>query len=96
VRVFGCDHDRMDDRARSFTHFIGNRCFLRIEGGRCAALVVDVADPARPRFLCSIYEARPDVCRALERGSGVCQGERHEKADRPLLAVEALIRRAKG
>jgi uncharacterized protein len=93
VRVFGCDHDRMDDRARAFTHFIGNRCYLRLEDGHCAALVVD---PAGPRFLCSIYEARPDVCRALERGGGVCRAERHEKGERPLLAVEALIRRAKG
>lgn len=96
VRVFGCDWDRMDERARAFTHFLGNRCYLRIEEGRCAALVVDVAgvpEGKAPRFLCSIYEARPDVCRSLERGGGACRSDRHAKSDRPLLAVEALLRR---
>lgn len=91
VRVFGVDWDRMDDRARDFTSFLGNRCYMRMEGGRCAALVID---PVARTFLCSIYEARPDCCRALERGSGNCRADLHEKAERPLLAVEALLRRA--
>jgi Fe-S-cluster containining protein len=90
VRVFGTDWDRMDDRARELTQFIGNRCYMRIEDGRCAALVID---PDAMRFRCSIYEMRPDCCRALERGTGACLGERHEKAERPLLAAEALLRR---
>jgi hypothetical protein len=90
VRVFGLDWDRLDDRARELTHFIGNRCFMRIEDGRCAALVID---PEARRFTCSIYEMRPDCCRALERGMGACLGELHEKAERPLIAVEALLRR---
>jgi Fe-S-cluster containining protein len=99
VRVFGYDWDRMDDRARTFAHFLGNRCYLRIEDGHCAALVIepgDARDARAPRYLCSIYEVRPDACRALERGSGACRGERHEKGERPLLAVEALLRRARG
>lgn len=90
VRVFGCDMDRMDERAAAFTHFIGNRCYMRIEGGRCAALAID---PIAKRFLCSIYEMRPDCCRSLERGSGGCLGELHTKAERPLLAVEALLKK---
>ena len=90
IRVFGVDLDRMDDRAQALTHFIGNRCYMRIEDGHCAALIID---PEARRFLCSIYEVRPDCCRVLERGHGTCLGELHEKADRPLLAVEALLRR---
>ncbi len=93
IRVFGCDWDRMDDRARTFAEFQGNRCFMRIEDGRCAALTID---PAGPRFLCAIYPQRPDACRALERGSGACRGERHEKGERPLYAVERLLRRDGG
>jgi len=89
VRVFGCDLDRMDERAQAFTHFLGNRCFMRLDEGHCAALVID---PDLRRFVCSIYEARPDCCRALERGSGACRADRHEKAARPLLAVESLLR----
>jgi Fe-S-cluster containining protein len=92
VRVFGFDLDRMDDRARAYTHFLGNRCYMRIEEGRCAALVID---PSGPRFLCAIYEARPDVCRSLERGTGACLGERREKGERPLLAALALVRRGR-
>jgi Fe-S-cluster containining protein len=92
VRVFGCDWDRMDERARSFTHFLGNRCYMRLDEGRCAALEIEAVGPAGPRFTCAIYEVRPDACRALERGSGTCRGERHEKGERPLLAVERLLR----
>ena len=88
LRVFGCDHDRMDDRARELTYFAGNRCFMRIEDGRCVALVID---PERRRFVCSIYEMRPDTCRSLERGSGACRGELATKAERPLLAVDRLL-----
>lgn len=91
VRVFGCDHDRMDDRARELTHFVENRCYMRIEDGRCAALTLDAASG---RFLCSIYEVRPDCCRGLERGSGACRGELHEKRERPLIALERLRRSA--
>jgi Fe-S-cluster containining protein len=88
VRVFGCDHDRMDDRARTFTEFRGNRCYMRVEGGRCAALVID---PIARRLTCAIYDARPDCCRSLERGGGSCRADRHEKAERPLVAIERLL-----
>ena len=92
LRVFGCDHDRMDDRALAQTHFLGNRCHMRMEDGHCASLVVDAE---RRRYVCSIYAARPDTCRALERGSGACRGEIATKADRPLLAVERLLTAAR-
>jgi uncharacterized protein len=90
VRVFGADWDRMDEKAHELTQFIGNRCYMRIEDGRCAALVID---PLARRFTCSIYEVRPDCCRVLQRGQGHCLGELHEKAHRPLIAIEALLRR---
>jgi uncharacterized protein len=96
VRVFGCDMDRMDDEALQYTDFLGHQCFLRIEDGHCAALQIDPGDPGRPgsqpRFTCAIYDMRPDVCRSLERGSGACRADRHEKAERPLIAVETLLR----
>ena len=85
--MFGIDVDRMDERAQSFTHFIGNRAFMRMEEGRCAALDID---PDRRTFSCSIYEMRPDVCRSLERGTGACRGEYEAKADRPDVAIARL------
>jgi len=87
IRVFGIDYDRMDDDARAFTHFIGNRCYMQIDDDHCAALTIDTSG----RFVCRIYSMRPDVCRSLERGSGACAGELSEKRERPLLAVEALL-----
>lgn len=93
VRVFGCDWDRMDDRARGYAEFLGNRCYMRLDQGHCAALGIDLGGPGgAPRFLCAIYEQRPDVCHSLERGSGACHADRHEKGERPLLAVARLAR----
>ena len=66
------------------TQFIGNRVYMRMAEGHCAALTYDSASA---EFLCSIYERRPDVCRALERGSGHCAAERAEKSERPLVML---------
>jgi Fe-S-cluster containining protein len=88
LRVFGCDYERLGDEAERLTHFIDNRAYMRLAEGHCAALTYE-ADSAR--FLCSIYERRPDVCRALERGSGQCAADRAEKSEEPLV----MIRRAR-
>jgi uncharacterized protein len=84
VRVDGADHARIGERTDELTIFVGNRCYMRMYQGHCAALVVDVASR---RFVCSIYATRPAICRDLERASTACRGEIHEKADRPLLAL---------
>ena len=84
LRVFGRDYERLGEDAERLTHFIDNRAFLRIEDNHCAALTYDSASE---RFLCSIYERRPDVCRALERGSGHCAAERAEKAEERLVMI---------
>jgi len=89
IRVFGVDYDRMDDNARALTDFLGNRCFMRLKDGHCAALV---PDPDTKRFVCSIYPMRPDACRSLDRGSSACLGELSLKANRPPLALERLVR----
>lgn len=84
LRVLGVDYERLGERAQELTVFIENRAYMRLEDGHCAALTLD---GVRGLFLCSVYEDRPDVCRWLERGSGHCRAERHEKAERPLLAL---------
>lgn len=91
VRVSGDDHARLGDEAERVTHFLGHRCYLRIEDGRCAALEVTLeADGVTGRFACRVYPARPALCRELERGSPACRAERHEKAERPRAALVAL------
>jgi Fe-S-cluster containining protein len=82
--VEGTDHARIGDARDALTIFIGNRCYMRMHEGHCAALVVDVRTR---RFVCSIYANRPRVCRDLERASPACQAEIHEKSDRPLTAL---------
>ncbi len=88
VRVTGDDHARLGDDAETYAVFIGHRCYMRIEDGRCAALAVD----ASGRLACRVYERRPAACRALERGSAACNAERWEKLDRAVVAVERLRR----
>lgn len=89
IRVWGDDHARLGDRADDLTVFHGHRCYMRLEGGHCAALRVEGA-----RFACDVYELRPAVCRDLARGSGQCRAERHAKRERTLVAAGSLVRRA--
>ena len=84
LRVAGTDYERLGDDAERLTHFIGNRAYMKMTEGHCAALVYQ---ESTREFLCSIYESRPDVCRWLERGSGYCEADRHEKAERPLVML---------
>jgi Fe-S-cluster containining protein len=84
VRVSGADWERLGVEADRVAHFIGNRAYLRMSQGHCAALAVRPAadDPGAREFFCTIYEKRPRVCRDLERGSPECEGERATKASR--------------
>lgn len=86
MRVNGRDHARLGERVEELTLFFGNRCYMRMADGHCAALVIDVNTGS---FVCSVYETRPEVCRELARGSPECAGEIHEKGERPT----ALLRR---
>jgi uncharacterized protein len=90
VRVDGGDHSRIGAEVDSLTHFAGNRCYMNMYEGHCAALTIE---PGTRQFVCSIYETRPNVCRDLERASPTCQGEIHEKSERPLLLVASLLAR---
>jgi Fe-S-cluster containining protein len=82
VRVTGDDHARLGEAAERLVAFVGNRAYMKMEGGHCAALTL-----SEGRFVCSVYEARPDTCRQLERGSPQCEGEIATKGDRPGLLL---------
>jgi len=90
VPVTGADHARIGDRVDELTHFEGNRCYMNMRDGHCAALVID---QQTRQFVCSIYEQRPSTCRDLERGSPACRGEIHEKGERPPMTLAALLER---
>lgn len=84
MRVSGEDWTRLGAEAERVAHFIGHRAYLRMEGGHCAALETRREPDGTPRYFCSIYERRPQVCRDLARGSPGCEAERALKGDRPM------------
>lgn len=84
VRVTGDDHARLAERTDELVWFDGIRAYMRMAEGHCAALQLDVRTG---EMSCNAYENRPQICRDLERGSPQCDGERAEKADRPLMAL---------
>jgi Fe-S-cluster containining protein len=84
VRVSGDDYSRLGGRAAELTAFVGNRAYMRMNDGRCAALEIDVDEG---RFVCTVYAQRPQTCRDLARGSPECLGEIATKGERPGLAL---------
>lgn len=74
----GDDHERLGEAAETFVSFIGNRAYMRLSDGHCAALRIELTG----RFVCTVYETRPDACRDLERTSPHCAGELFTKAGR--------------
>ncbi|MFO0554984.1 MAG: YkgJ family cysteine cluster protein [Polyangiaceae bacterium] len=64
VPVFEIDAERLDPALRDrLTHTPEGRRYLPMVDGACALL---------DKTVCTIYPARPDACRALERGSSAC------------------------
>lgn len=88
VRVTGDDYERLAARAEELVWFDGNRAYLRMIDGHCAALDVD-ADTGL--LVCTAYATRPQICRELGRGSAECAAEREAKAARPLLALRRSL-----
>ena len=80
VWVRGDDWARLGDAAERLAHFIGNRAFMRMRGGHCAALDARRDAAGGAEFFCTIYEHRPEICRDLGRGSPECLGELETKA----------------
>jgi len=74
VPVTGEDWTRLADDADALTKWTESHAFMRMREGRCIALAIEGA-----RARCTIYERRPEVCRALERGGAACEAERETK-----------------
>jgi uncharacterized protein len=87
VRVTGDDHARLGDAAETLTEFDGNQCFMRMDDGHCTALAID---SALGTYACRVYERRPEICRALERGSPACDAERTQKRERARAALHVV------
>jgi uncharacterized protein len=84
ARVTGDDYARLDTHAEQLVWFQGNRAYLRMVDGHCAALELGARAGS---YSCSVYQHRPEICRALERGSPECLAEREAKAERPRLLL---------
>lgn len=92
VRVTGEDWARLGPDADWLAHFVGNRAYMQMQEGHCAALIVGRSPGGSPDFFCSIYERRPQICRDLERGSAQCLGELDAKAARVAAGGKAFTR----
>lgn len=88
--LFGADLERLSPSSGVFVSMVDERPHMRLAEGHCAALVIDLE--ARV-FKCGIYPERPDVCRALERGSSSCKFEHDRKLDRPDVSIAQLLAR---
>jgi Fe-S-cluster containining protein len=90
VRLLGDDWSLLGPEAERWAWFEGNRAYLRMEAGHCAALAWG-HDPGsgEVRFHCSIYDRRPTLCRELGRGSPECEAERERKQTEVLRRVTA-------
>lgn len=82
MRVDGDDWSRLGEDAERVAWFVGNRAYLRMRNGHCAALRERSAADGGREWWCSIYERRPRVCRELGRGSPECEAERALKSGR--------------
>ena len=80
VWVTGYDWSQLGPDADRLAQFIGNRAFMRMSGGHCTALEIRRTPGAATTFACTIYDRRPEICRALERGSPECFGDLETKA----------------
>ena len=89
VRVTGDDYERLGDAVEQFVQFLDHRAYMRLADGHCAALRIELSG----RFVCTVYEARPDACRDLERGSPNCAGELYTKAGRAQARLLQLRRK---
>ncbi len=85
----GADYERLGEQTAAYVEFDGNRAFMRMTAGHCAALTI-----VDGRFLCAVYALRPETCRTLLRDSEECAGEIVTKGDRPLIALRAKTRPA--
>jgi|GEM_PF-1114150 len=87
------DYSRLGERAVELAEFDGHQAHMRMQDGHCAALSMNAASG---EFSCTAYDARPQVCRDLERGSAECDAERFEKTDRPLLLLKTFLNNVRG
>ena len=80
VPVTGDDYARLAADSDRWVTWQNNRAFMHMKDGHCAALAVQ-SDGNGPRFVCQIYERRPETCRDLARGSPQCEADWDQKAE---------------
>jgi len=91
IRVLDSDYERLGGLAERFTQKIGEYRFLAMVEGHCAALSIEIDG----RFVCTIYEQRPAVCRELEPASAACLSEIDQNRDSSLIALESLMKKSR-
>jgi len=70
--VTGDDWSRLGPEAEQWTHWRSNHAFMKMNAGHFAALAIEKTSRGS-RFVCQIYDRRPQTCRDLARGSPQCE-----------------------
>ena len=65
----------VETRRGALTEVVGGQRYLKMVDDRCAALAIE-----RGVFVCTVYELRPQPCRALDAGSPACEAERADRS----------------
>jgi uncharacterized protein len=84
VHVTGSDYARLAaaeleiGETEALVTWDEHRAYMRMVEGHCVALqAID------DRFVCTVYEYRPTLCRELERGGPACEADRLIKLRTP-------------
>jgi len=64
------DRERLGEDATRYVWSDGQDLYLKMKGPCCSTLEV-----RQGRFVCAIYDQRPDICRELQRCSPDCRAE---------------------
>ncbi|MFO0557877.1 MAG: YkgJ family cysteine cluster protein [Polyangiales bacterium] len=85
IELWSVDRERLGSALDQAAHRINDRWYLKMADGHCRSLRVETDAQNQQRFLCSIYDRRPDACRAFAEDSRACQ----------LVRADTLARRAR-
>ena len=75
----GDDYSRLGADSERWVTWQNNHAFMHMIDGHCVALKIEPGATGL-KFVCQIYERRPQTCRDLARGSPQCDADWSTKA----------------
>lgn len=80
IQLWSVDRERLGPSLEVVAVERDSQWFLRMTDGHCSALAIGTTvgpdGASNMTFHCTVYESRPDACRAFEQGSRGCEQAR--------------------